>query len=240
MTLATRRAFLHALPLAAAATGLTARAAPAAFELAPLPYAPEALDAAIDAETMSIHHGKHHAAYVRNLNTALAEQPSLASHGLDALVRELHKVPEQIRTTVRNNGGGHWNHDFFWKIMAPAGTGGEPAKPLAEAITRAFGGLEAMQKAVNDKALGAFGSGWGWLIVRPGGDLAAVSTPNQDNPLMKGVVPEASLGTPLLGVDVWEHAYYLRYQNRRADYLAAWWKVVNWTEVSRRFAAAHT
>lgn len=240
MTPTDRRDFLKTAALATAAAGSLRAAEPAAAHALPaLPYAPEALEAAIDAETMRIHHGKHHAAYVKNLNAALDKAPALAGRDLELLVRELQKVPDEIRTAVRNNGGGHWNHSFFWTIMAPAGQGGEPSAALGAAITKTFGGLEGLQKAVNDKALATFGSGWGWLIAKPGGDLAVVSTPNQDNPLMKGVVADESLGIPLIGIDVWEHAYYLRYQNRRADYLGAWWKLVNWPVVSKQFAAAH-
>lgn len=237
MTAPARRDFLKTAAATTALAFTSSRAAGApVFTLAPLPYAPEALDAAVDAETMKIHHGKHHNAYVNNLNAALAKHPDYSSASLEGIVGNLTAVPEPIRTAVRNNAGGHWNHDLFWKIMAPAGSGGAPSAKLAEAITRAFGSQEALQKAVTDKAMTTFGSGWGWLIAKPGGALAVTSTPNQDNPLMKGVVADDALGTPLLGVDVWEHAYYLRYQNRRADYLAAWWKIVNWNEVSARYA----
>jgi Fe-Mn family superoxide dismutase len=240
MPLNARRDFLKTTALATVAVGAGRAADPTpAFTLPALPYAPEALEAAIDAETMRIHHGKHHAAYIKNLNAALDKVPGLAAKGLDSLVQELSKVPEEIRTAVRNNGGGHWNHSLFWQIMAPAGSGGEPSAALGAAITKTFGGLEQLQKTLNDKALATFGSGWGWLIAKPGGDLSVVATPNQDNPLMKGVVAEECLGVPLIAIDVWEHAYYLRYQNRRADYLAAWWKLVNWSEVSRRFSSTH-
>jgi Fe-Mn family superoxide dismutase len=199
--------------------------------LPPLPYAAEALEPAIDAETMRIHHGRHHKAYVDNLNAALASEQALAGLSLDALQGPAGRAAPAIR----NNAGGHWNHSLFWQVMAPPGSGGDPAPHLLAAITRDFGSLDAFKAQFNRAATGRFGSGWAWLVVQPQGKLAIGSTPNQDNPLMDSVELK---GTPILAVDVWEHAYYLKYQNRRADYLAAWWQVVNWNEVNRRFAAA--
>lgn len=192
-----------------------------------LAYAFDALEPHIDARTMEIHHDKHHAAYVANLNKAV-DGSDLASHSVESLVSDLAAVPEGIRTAVRNNGGGHANHTLFWSIMSPAG-GGAPTGDLADAITRDFGSLDAMKAAVKAAAMGQFGSGWGWLVAS-GGGLEVVATANQDSPLSQGK-------TPLLGVDVWEHAYYLHYQNRRADYLDAWWNVVDWNAVAARFAA---
>lgn len=190
-----------------------------------------ALEPHIDAKTMEIHHGKHHAAYVANLNAALekagGEWPEL---GLDSLVRMVNEVPEAVRTAVRNNGGGHWNHSFFWELLSPQG-GGAPQGALHAAIEATFGSFEEFKARFEAAGLGRFGSGWAWLVVQ-GGKLAIVSTPNQDNPLMDGS------GIPVFGVDVWEHAYYLSYQNRRGDYLKAVWNVVNWREVERRFEAA--
>jgi len=199
------------------------------FTLPPLPYAFDALEPHIDARTMEIHHGKHHQAYVTNLNAALADYPDLQSKSIEEIVRGIAQVPEAIRTKVRNNGGGHFNHALFWEIMRPGGAK-EPAGALAEAIQGAFGGLDNLKKAVNDAGMNRFGSGWSWLALDRG-KLVVLSTANQDTPLMDG-------HTPILGVDVWEHAYYLKYQNRRAEYLAAWWNVVNWTEVAKRFEAA--
>jgi Fe-Mn family superoxide dismutase len=204
----------------------------AEFTLPPLPYSADALAPAIDARTMTIHHDRHHAAYVANLNARVAADPALAALSLDDLQGQVSKFPE----AVRNNGGGHWNHTFFWSVMAPAGTGGEPSGELGRAIEASFGSLEAMQEKFGRAAAGRFGSGWAWLIRRPDGALAITSTPNQDNPLMD--LPGIERGTPLLGLDVWEHAYYLTYQNRRADYIQAWWPLVNWKEVNRRYAAA--
>jgi Fe-Mn family superoxide dismutase len=200
-------------------------------ELPALPYPKEALEPHLDAATMEIHHGKHHAAYVANLNKALAGNAALETKPLEALIADLNAVPENIRGAVRNNGGGHWNHSMFWKIMGPK-AGGAPTGDLAAAINAAFGGFDAFKEKVESAGLGRFGSGWAWLIVNQAGKLEVVSTPNQDNPLMDGS------GRPVLGVDVWEHAYYLRYQNRRADYLKAWWNVVNWSEVAKYYAAA--
>jgi superoxide dismutase, Fe-Mn family len=202
-----------------------------AHELAPLPYPKDALEPHIDAATMEIHHGKHHAAYIANLNKAIAGNAELEAKPIEDLISNLNTVPESIRTTVRNNGGGHWNHALFWSIMSPK-AGGEPTGTLAEAIRSQFGGLDGLKEKIEAAGMGRFGSGWAWLIVTSAGKLDVVSTPNQDNTLMDGS------GRPILGVDVWEHAYYLKYQNRRADYLKAWWSVVNWNEVAKRFDTA--
>ena len=201
-----------------------------AHELPPLPYAFNALEPAIDAQTMEIHHDKHHAAYVTNLNKALESAPDLQGKSAEDLIKNLNAVPEAIRTAVRNNGGGHVNHSMFWTIMGPS-AGGKPSGDLGDAISQAFGGFEAFVEKVNTTGVGRFGSGWSWLSVDGGGKLVVSSTANQDNPLMEGL-------HPVLGVDVWEHAYYLKYQNRRADYLKAWWSVVNWDAVAKRYAAA--
>ncbi len=200
-----------------------------AFSLPNLPYPADALEAAIDKTTMEIHHGKHHKAYVDNLNAALEGHAALLSKPIDQLMREINTVPESIRQKVINNGGGHANHSMFWEIMGPHG-GGEPTGPLAEAIKSTFTDFANFKAKIKEAALGRFGSGWSWLVVS-GGKLAVESTLNQDTPLSTGK-------TPILGVDVWEHAYYLRYQNKRADYVEAWWKVVNWNAVASRFAAA--
>jgi Fe-Mn family superoxide dismutase len=200
-----------------------------AHSLPPLPYAFDALEPSIDAQTMQIHHGKHHQAYVNNLNAALEKAPELTDTSLDDLVAGIDKVPDAVRTAVRNNGGGHWNHSFFWQVMAP-NAGGEPSGALAASIERAFGDFAKFKEQFAAAAVGRFGSGWAWLV-RNGNGLAITSTPNQDNPVMDGKKP----GDILLGVDVWEHAYYLKYQNRRPDYLNAWWNVVNWREVEKRF-----
>ncbi len=195
--------------------------------LPPLPYAANALEPHIDAQTMEIHHGKHHNAYVTNLNAALEKAPELANKSLEELLKNLNAVPEAIRTAVRNNGGGHWNHSQFWKTMGP-NAGGAPTGKLADAINSAFGDFEKFKEQFNAAGVGRFGSGWVWLV-NEGSKLAITSTPNQDNPLMEGK------SAPLLGNDVWEHAYYLKYQNRRPDYLKAWWNTVNWAEVGKRF-----
>ncbi len=197
-----------------------------AHTLPPLPYASNALEPHIDAQTMEIHHGKHHNAYVTNLNAALEKAPELADKSLDDLLRNLNSVPEAVRTAVRNNGGGHWNHTQFWQTMGPNGGGG-PTGKLADAINSAFGDVEKFKEAFNAAGVARFGSGWVWLV-NEGGKLAITSTPNQDNPLMDGKAP------PILGNDVWEHAYYLKYQNRRPDYIGAWWNVVNWAAVEGR------
>jgi Fe-Mn family superoxide dismutase len=196
-----------------------------------LPYATYALEPHIDAQTMQIHHGKHHQAYVTNLNTALDKHPALHDKALDDLLANLDAVPENIRTAVRNNGGGHWNHSLFWSLMAP-GAGGEPSGALAQAISDAFGDFAKFKEQFAAAAMGRFGSGWAWLV-KKGGNAAITSTPNQDNPIMDGVAP----GDILLGIDVWEHAYYLKYQNRRADYIGAWWNAVDWGAVAKRHGA---
>lgn len=200
------------------------------FELPPLPYDYNALEPHIDEATMHYHHDNHHNTYVTNLNNALAKHPALAEKSLEELLARLDAVPEDIRTVVRNNGGGHWNHTFFWEIMGPGG-GGEPAGELAAAITSAFGSFANFQEQFKAAALGRFGSGWAWLVADKSGSLSITSTPNQDNPLMEGK-------TAILGVDVWEHAYYLKYQFRRAAYVDAWWNTVNWSKVSELYAAA--
>ena len=201
-----------------------------AFELPQLPYAYDALEPHIDARTMEIHHSKHHAAYTSNLNGALESAPDLAGKSVEEILTDLNAVPEGVRMAVRNNGGGYANHNLFWSVMAPDG-GGEPDGSLAEAIGSAFGDFASFRDQLSKAAVGRFGSGWGWLAVGGGGALQVLSTPNQDSPLSEGM-------TPILGVDVWEHAYYLNYQNRRADYVAAWWNVVNWAEVDKRFQEA--
>jgi Fe-Mn family superoxide dismutase len=208
----------------------------AAFELPPLPYGPEALEPVIDATTMTIHHDRHHGAYVANLNAQIEANPKLADLSLDELQGQIASFPVAVRNAIRNNGGGHWNHSQFWTAMAPVGEGGAPSPELRLAIEASFGSVEAMQGQFNQAAAGRFGSGWAWLIAKPNGSLAITSTANQDNPLMnlRGI----ERGTPLLGLDVWEHAYYLQYQNRRPDYIAAWWELVNWNELNRRFALA--
>ena len=200
-----------------------------AHSLPQLPYGFDALEPSIDAQTMQIHHGKHHQAYVNNLNAALEKAPDVQDKPLEELLSNLNAVPEAVRGAVRNNGGGHWNHSFFWQIMAP-NAGGEPSGALAAAIDRVFGGFAKLKEQFNAAGVGRFGSGWAWLL-RDGNGLAITSSPNQDNPLMDG----KKAGDVLLGVDVWEHAYYLKYQNRRPDYLNAWWNVVSWREVEKRF-----
>lgn len=197
-----------------------------AHQLPPLPYDFAALEPHIDAQTMQIHHGKHHATYVTNLNAALEKHPDLQSKSIEDLVRDLSKVPEDVRTAVRNNGGGHLNHSMFWQIMGPKG-GGAPGGALGDAIKSAFGSFDSFKEQFAKAGVGRFGSGWAWLIVT-GGKLSIESTPNQDNPIMEGK-------KAIVGLDVWEHAYYLKYQNRRADYITAWWNVVNWAEVGKRF-----
>jgi Fe-Mn family superoxide dismutase len=195
------------------------------FTLPALPYAPTALEASIDAQTMEIHHGKHHNAYVTNLNAAVEKAPELASWDLDKICRDIAKVPESVRTAVRNNGGGHWNHSMFWTLMVPK-SGGAPSGNLAKAIDTAFGDFGKFRDAFKAAAVGRFGSGWAWLVAAKDGKVSIESTPNQDNPLMEG-------RHAVLGLDVWEHAYYLKYQNRRPDYITAWWNVVNWAEVNK-------
>ena len=199
-----------------------------AFTLPPLPYAPNALEPHIDARTMEIHHGKHHNTYVTNLNAAVDKAPELQGKSLEQLLSGLNSVPEAMRTAVRNNGGGHWNHSLFWELMAP-NAGGAPSGKLADAIKTAFGDFEKFKEQFAAAAAGRFGSGWVWLL-NDGGKLSITSSPNQDNPLMDGKSPKAVLP----GLDVWEHAYYLLYQNRRPDYVKAWWNVVNWGAVAKR------
>ncbi len=201
-----------------------------AFEVPALPYAYDALEPSIDKETMTLHHDKHHATYVTNLNAAIEKHPELAAKSAEDLLSDLASVPEDIRTAVRNNGGGHVNHSMFWMIMGP-GKGGEPKGPLADALKSAFGDFDAFKKLFVDTGLKQFGSGWVWLARSRDGKLSVTSTANQDNPMSSGLLP-------IMGNDVWEHAYYLKYQNRRADYLNAWWNVVNWDAVAQRFAAA--
>ena len=200
-----------------------------AFTLPPLPYDFAALEPHIDAKTMEIHHGKHHQTYVNNLNAAIEKAPDLAKKSLDDLMRSVNTVPESVRTAVRNNGGGHWNHSMFWQIMGPK-AGGEPGGNLGNAIRSAFGDFAKFREQFSAAGVGRFGSGWAWVI-NSGGKLSISSTPNQDNPLMEGQ-------RAIMGLDVWEHAYYLKYQNRRPDYITAWWNVVNWKEVEKRFSQA--
>lgn len=200
-----------------------------------LPYPATALEPHIDARTMEIHHGKHHAAYVNNLNAALEKYPEGAGKSIEDLLGDLAAVPEAIRGAIRNNGGGHFNHALFWSVMGP-NAGGAPTGELAQAIDSELGGFESFKDAFAKAAATRFGSGWAWLTVKADGSLTVHSTPNQDNPLMKGV--SDVVGTPILGVDVWEHAYYLHYQNRRPDYVSAWWNVVDWSKVAERYAAA--
>lgn len=200
-----------------------------AYELPKLPYDYDALEPHIDKETMTIHHTKHHNTYVTNLNNALEGHDDLASKSVEELISDLDAVPESIRTAVRNNGGGHANHTLFWQILSPNG-GGEPTGSLLEAINNKFGSFEKFKEEFEAAAAGRFGSGWAWLVVNKG-ELEVTSTPNQDSPLMEGK-------TPILGIDVWEHAYYLKYQNRRPEYIKAFWNVVNWDEVQKRYDAA--
>jgi Fe-Mn family superoxide dismutase len=196
-----------------------------AHSLPPLPYAHDALEPHIDKQTMEIHHGKHHAAYVNNLNAALEKHPDLQSKSVEDLIRNINTVPDAIRTAVRNNGGGHVNHTMFWQIMAPK-AGGAPTGAIADGINAAFGGFDKFKEEFKKAAIGRFGSGWAW-VVDNGGKLAIESTPNQDAPMMEGK-------KAVFGIDVWEHAYYLKYQNRRPDYVDAWWNVVNWAEINKR------
>ena len=201
-----------------------------AYTLPELPYAYDALEPHVDARTMEIHHSKHHNAYITNVNTALEAHPDLAAKTVEELISDLDAVPEAIRTAVRNNGGGHANHSLFWTVMGPNG-GGAPDGDLAAAIDRDLGGFDSFKEQFSTAGATRFGSGWAWLVVKED-KLSVMSTPNQDSPLMTGE------GTPILGLDVWEHAYYLNYQNRRPDYIAAWWNVVSWDEVARRCSAA--
>jgi Fe-Mn family superoxide dismutase len=201
-----------------------------AFTLPPLPYPADALEPSIDKTTMEIHHDRHHKAYVDNLNKALEAAPELQAKSIEDLLRGFKTVPASVQTAVRNNGGGHANHSMFWEIMGPK-AGGAPSGDLAQAIDSTFGGFDAFKAKIKENALGQFGSGWSWLVVGSDGKLQAVKSANQDSPLMDGQ-------TPILGIDVWEHAYYLKYQNKRPDYVDAWWNVVNWNAVAQRFAKA--
>ena len=200
-----------------------------AFELPPLPYDYAALEPTIDAETMKLHHDKHHQAYVNALNGAVEKHPELGKKTAEELIKDLNSIPEDVRAVVRNNGGGHVNHSMFWTIMKPGG-GGPPTEKIGDAITRDFGSFDDFKKLFNETTAKQFGSGWGWLI-SDAGKLKVVTTPNQDNPITQGHFP-------ILGNDIWEHAYYLKYNNRRPDYLAAWWNVVNWDQVNKRFEQA--
>ena len=200
-----------------------------AYEIPPLPYDYSALEPHIDAETMKLHHDKHHAAYVSNLNGAIEKHPELGKHAAEDLLRNLSEVPEDVRSVVRNNGGGHVNHSMFWTIMKPQG-GGPPSGKIGEQIQKDFGGFDAFKKLFNETTAKQFGSGWGWLVWE-NGKLKVITTANQDNPISQGFYP-------ILGNDVWEHAYYLKYQNRRPEYLAAWWNTVNWAEIEKRFDRA--
>jgi superoxide dismutase, Fe-Mn family len=202
-----------------------------AFKVPDLSYSFDALEPVIDAQTMQIHHDKHHGAYVTNLNKALEGKPPLESQSVEALIANLSALPQDIQTAVRNNGGGHANHSLFWTLLAPKGKGSSPSGPLAAAIERDLGGLAKFKEDFGKAAMGRFGSGWAWLVLQPSGKLAVTSTANQDSPLM-GTLATPIPGTPILGLDVWEHAYYLKYQNRRADYVAAWWDVVNWSRAA--------
>jgi Fe-Mn family superoxide dismutase len=201
-----------------------------AYELPALPYAFDALEPHIDARTMEIHHDRHHQTYVTNLNNALQGHDNLANQSVEDLLRNINQVPENIRTAVRNNGGGHANHSLFWQIMSPNG-GGAPTGAIADAINQAFGSYDNFKAELSKAAAGRFGSGWAWLVTDGSGKVSVISTANQDSPLMDGQ-------TPLLGVDVWEHAYYLKYQNKRPDYVTAWFNTINWDEVNKRYAAA--
>jgi superoxide dismutase, Fe-Mn family len=201
-----------------------------AFTLPPLAYDYAALEPHIDARTMEIHHTKHHQGYVNNLNAAIEKAPALQGKSLEELLQNLASAPDAVRSAVRNNAGGHWNHSFFWQIIGPK-AGGEPTGAVANAINSSFGDFTKLKEQLNAAGLARFGSGWAWVVAAKGGKLSVESTPNQDTPV-------SERKTPILGVDVWEHAYYLKYQNRRADYLAAWWNVVNWTEVAKRFESA--
>ncbi len=207
-----------------------------AYTLPPLAYAYNAVEPYIDAQTMEIHHSKHHNAYVTNLNAALAKEPTVKTpECVCELISDLSKVPESIRVAVRNNGGGHFNHSFFWKLIAP-GQAHEPVGALAGAVQKTFGGLDGLKEKFNAAATSRFGSGWAWLIVKPDGTLAVTSTPNQDSPVMAGVAEVA--GKPVLGLDVWEHAYYLKYQNRRPDYVASFWNALNWARAEENYQKA--
>ena len=240
-TALSRRHFVKLGTFAASAALLTHRAAAqgvAGYTLPPLPYALDALEPYIDAKTMEIHHGKHHAAYIANLNAALSAAPDLRQQPLRDLFKNLPAIADEpLRNALRNQGGGHWNHEFFWKTLSPPKGSGTPSAALAAAVDSQFGSMDNFKKSFADAAMKRFGSGWAWLILQDG-KLKITSTANQDNPLMTGLVPATDLGTPLLALDVWEHAYYLHYQNRRAEYVTAWWNIVDWPTVSERFAQA--
>ncbi|PZD72806.1 Superoxide dismutase [Mn] 2 [Acaryochloris thomasi RCC1774] len=211
-------------------TSLVAQAQAEEFVLPPLPYAYDALSAYVDEQTMMIHHDKHHAGYVKNLNDAIAKHPDLKGKSVEALLQDLDNIPEDIRVTVRNNGGGHANHTMFWETMTPDSKG-QPTGKLAKAINSSFGSFDAFKEAFNTAGTKQFGSGWAWLVLTPDNKLEVTSTANQDSPLLDG-------NTPIMGNDVWEHAYYLKYQNKRGDYLNAWWNVVNWDQVGQRYEQA--
>jgi Fe-Mn family superoxide dismutase len=241
-----RRLFLSTTGAAFAGSALAAKTVvrnspadpPFPLVLPPLPYEPAALEPHIDAQTMSIHHDKHHAAYVTKLNEALKAAKVEATDAL-VVLKGLSMLPPEVQTAVRNNGGGHVNHSLFWKWMAPpSGEKHTVSDKLGAAIQAAFSGMDDFKKAFSEAAAKRFGSGWAWLIAKSDGKVAVTSTPNQDNPWMKGIVPDTEVGTPILGLDVWEHAYYLKYQNRRPDYIAAWWSVVNWPQVNALYKAA--
>lgn len=200
------------------------------FQMVPLPYAFDALEPHIDAKTVELHYSKHHQTYLTNLNGALEKHPELGNLSIEQLLSDLNRVPEDIRTVVRNNGGGYYNHNIYWAIMGP-NRGGEPTGPLGEAIAKTFGSFASFKEQVEKAGLGRFGSGWAWLSKKQDGELTIHSTPNQDTPLAEGLIP-------VIGVDVWEHAYYLKYQNRRAEYLTNWWNLVNWEEAGRRYQQA--
>ena len=200
-----------------------------AHEVPALPYAYDALEPTIDKQTMTLHHDMHHGAYVKNLNAALEKHPNLAGKSVEDLIRDLNAIPEDIRGAVRNNAGGHVNHTMFWKIMKPKG-GGDPTGPIADVISKTFGNFKDFQAKFNDAGVKQFGSGWVWLAGKANGEVQIISTPNQDNPISQGLYP-------IFGNDVWEHAYYLKYNNRRPEYLTAWWNVVNWDEINKRYAA---
>ena len=239
-TLMKRRHFLTTAGSVTLGTLISAPAARAELALPVLPYAFGALEPHIDAETMTIHHDKHHQAYLTKLGDALKAMNKVDADPL-ALIKDLAALPADQQMAVRNHGGGHVNHSWFWQWMAPAGSGPKgPEGKLGEAIQSSFGSIEDFKKLFGDAATKRFGSGWAWLIVKTDGKLAVTSTANQDNPLMKGVVPDADLGKPVLGLDVWEHAYYLKYRNKRPDYITAWWNVVNWSQVAKDYAAATT
>ncbi len=235
-----RRRFVQLSTLAAGAALLPQRAMAAEVATPVLPklaYAYDALEPHIDARTMEIHHSKHHAAYVTGLNDALAKAPEFKMFTPTDLFAKIPDIADEpIRNAIRNHGGGHWNHSFFWETLTPADKSGAPSEKLSAAIVSTFGSMDAFKKAFGEAAAKRFGSGWAWLILQDG-KLKITSTPNQDNPLMKGIVPDADLGRPILGLDVWEHAYYLHYQNRRPEYVGAFWNIVNWAEVSKRFEA---